>query len=240
MVRMPNTIGDNLQRLITAKTDIKNAIIQMGGGSDDSHGLEDFADDILTIPSGGQTEWDMYLTEGTTNITATAGDNCGSITIGSDSISSLTLSKTTYGSIAFEVHAKVNDLFGITGIHTLNSSFFNYINSISSDSKPHIEYSCDVYVPAGIIKVRGGGGGGYQDVSFSIKIFGTTIYSAVSSYSYDTRSNSLIDQHFSYTDIDCTKPAISISTYIGDARVDGSVVISSGFQISNIVAKICL
>ena len=29
---MPNTIADNLQRLITAKTDIKNAIIQMGGG----------------------------------------------------------------------------------------------------------------------------------------------------------------------------------------------------------------
>ena len=27
-----NTISDNLQRLITAKTDIKNAIIQMGGG----------------------------------------------------------------------------------------------------------------------------------------------------------------------------------------------------------------
>jgi hypothetical protein len=30
---MPNnTIADNLQRLITAKTDIKNAIITMGGG----------------------------------------------------------------------------------------------------------------------------------------------------------------------------------------------------------------
>ncbi len=29
---MPNnTIADNLQRLITAKTDIKNAIITMGG-----------------------------------------------------------------------------------------------------------------------------------------------------------------------------------------------------------------
>ena len=27
-----NTIADNLQRLITAKTDIKNAIITMGGG----------------------------------------------------------------------------------------------------------------------------------------------------------------------------------------------------------------
>lgn len=34
MVCMPNnTIADNLQRLITAKTDIKNAIITMGGGA---------------------------------------------------------------------------------------------------------------------------------------------------------------------------------------------------------------
>ena len=232
---MPNTIETNLQRLVTAKTDIKNAILTRGGGVDDSHGLTDFADDILTIP-GMTSEWDIYLPEGTTNI----GGSSGSIVATSNSISSLTLSKNTYGSIAFELNAKVNNLFSVTGIHTLDQSFFNYINSISSDSKPHIEYSCDVHVPAGIIRVTGGGGGGYVTTSFYIKIFGTTIYSAYSDSSSDIKSNPLIDQHFSYTDIDCTKPAISISVYIGDARVDGSVVINSGFQISNIVAKICL
>ena len=54
---MPNnTITNNLQRLITAKSDIANAIITMGGECDESHGLEDFPNDILTIPSGGPEE----------------------------------------------------------------------------------------------------------------------------------------------------------------------------------------
>jgi hypothetical protein len=242
---MPNnTIADNLQRLITAKTDIKNAILTKGGGVNEGDGLEDFADDILTIPSGGQTEWDVTLPEGTTNIMTTEGTKCGSITIGSDSISSLTLEQYKACSIDFVSNATVNNLFGITGIHTLNQSFFSYINSISSNSEPHIEYSCDVYVPAGIITLRGayrsGESGGSLTSYFSINIFGTTICSLTSPSYSSPKTNPLIDQHFSYTDTSCTYPFMRMSATIPTYTAAGRLSISSGFQISNIVAKICL
>ena len=45
------TIEQNLQKLVTAKTDIRNAILQMGGTCPSSHGFEEFDDDILTISS---------------------------------------------------------------------------------------------------------------------------------------------------------------------------------------------
>lgn len=190
------------------------------------------------------SEWDMILPEGTTNIMTTDNVKCGSITIGSDSISSLTLEQYKACSIDFVSNATVNNLFGITGIHTLNSSFFNYINSISSDSKPHIEYSCDVYVPAGIITLWGayrpGESGGSLTSRFSISIFGTTICSLKSpAYSSPTQ-NPLIDQHFSYTDTSCTYPFMRMTASIPTYTAAGRLIISSGFQISNIVAKICL
>ena len=50
---MPNTIADNLARLQQAKSDIANAIITKGGTVNSGDGLEDFATDIGTIPSGG-------------------------------------------------------------------------------------------------------------------------------------------------------------------------------------------
>lgn len=50
---MPNTIAQNLQRLIDAKTAIADAITTMGGTVAVGDGLEDFASDIATIPSGG-------------------------------------------------------------------------------------------------------------------------------------------------------------------------------------------
>lgn len=50
---MPNTIADNLQILVNAKTDIKNAIVTMGGTVGENDGLEDYVNDILTIPTGG-------------------------------------------------------------------------------------------------------------------------------------------------------------------------------------------
>lgn len=59
---MPDhTIAENLSRLQVAKTDIKNAIITMGGAADPSHGLEDFSEDILTIPSGSLTPDGKYV-----------------------------------------------------------------------------------------------------------------------------------------------------------------------------------
>lgn len=50
---MPNTIAENLQRLIDAKTAIGSAITAKGGTVGANDGLEEFASDIATIPSGG-------------------------------------------------------------------------------------------------------------------------------------------------------------------------------------------
>lgn len=51
---MPDhTIAENLQRLLNAKTAISNAITAKGGTVGAGDGLEDFATDIGTIPSGG-------------------------------------------------------------------------------------------------------------------------------------------------------------------------------------------
>ena len=50
-----STIAENLQKLITAKTNIRNAILDMGGTCPSDHGFEDFDDDIDSIPSGSGT-----------------------------------------------------------------------------------------------------------------------------------------------------------------------------------------
>ena len=48
--------------------------------------MEDFADDILTIPSGGQTEWDVTLPENETFYYYAADQSVGGGTITSDTI----------------------------------------------------------------------------------------------------------------------------------------------------------
>ena len=50
---MSHTIAENLTRLINAKTAIGNAIAAKGGTVNSGDGLEEFATDIGTIPSGG-------------------------------------------------------------------------------------------------------------------------------------------------------------------------------------------
>ena len=50
-----NTIAENLQRLINAKSDIGDAIIAKGGTVGSNDGFEEFAADIATIPTGGGT-----------------------------------------------------------------------------------------------------------------------------------------------------------------------------------------
>lgn len=48
-----HTIAENLSRLVTAKTDIANAITTMGGTVGENDGFEEFPADIVTIPRGG-------------------------------------------------------------------------------------------------------------------------------------------------------------------------------------------
>lgn len=55
---MPNnTIADNLQRLVNAKNDIADAIVAKGGTVNEGDGLEEFVDDIGTIPVGGDSNF---------------------------------------------------------------------------------------------------------------------------------------------------------------------------------------
>ena len=50
---MPNTISQNLQRLVNAKNAISEAITAKGGTASTGDGFEDFPADIASIPSGG-------------------------------------------------------------------------------------------------------------------------------------------------------------------------------------------
>lgn len=54
---MPNTIAENLQRLVDAKNDIADAITTMGGTVNEGDGFEEFPADIATIPVGGDSHF---------------------------------------------------------------------------------------------------------------------------------------------------------------------------------------
>lgn len=58
---MPNTIADNLQRLVDAKNDIADAITTMGGTVNEGDGFEEFPADIATIPVGGDSHFATNL-----------------------------------------------------------------------------------------------------------------------------------------------------------------------------------
>jgi hypothetical protein len=59
---MPNTIEDNLQRLVDAKDAIADAIIAKGGTVNEGDGFEEFPDDIATIPSGSNFKTNVNVT----------------------------------------------------------------------------------------------------------------------------------------------------------------------------------
>lgn len=59
---MPNTIADNLQRLVDAKADIASAITAKGGTVNTGDGFEEFTADIATIPSGTEIANTIMLT----------------------------------------------------------------------------------------------------------------------------------------------------------------------------------
>lgn len=78
-----HTIAENLQRLVDAKEDIADAITAKGGtvGADD--GLEEFASDIATIPSGGvefsNTPEAFHLMKNIRNLDVVIPEGCTSI-----------------------------------------------------------------------------------------------------------------------------------------------------------------
>lgn len=70
-----HTIAENLQRLIDAKEDIADAITVKGGTVGANDGLEDFASDIASIPSGGAGHTVIVTTIPNAEVTLTSLDN---------------------------------------------------------------------------------------------------------------------------------------------------------------------
>ena len=58
---MPNTIAENLQRLIDAKEDIADAITAKGGTVNEGDGLEEFPNDIMSIPQGKPVIYGFHI-----------------------------------------------------------------------------------------------------------------------------------------------------------------------------------
>lgn len=145
---MPNTIADNLQRLVDAKNDIADAITTMGGTVNEGDGFEEFPTDIATIPAGGGSEIDRTITTlwtygidntksfakqyGNTiaiTITATSRvrvsitDTDASITIYAARISGLDLPSSLNSAI---ISASVSNISGTVGTYGSSSTSRNY------------------------------------------------------------------------------------------------------------------
>lgn len=81
---MPNTLEENVNRVKAAKTAIGNAITAKGGTVGANDGLEDFASDIATIPSGGSVEFSntpnaFHLMKNIRNLDVVIPEGCTSI-----------------------------------------------------------------------------------------------------------------------------------------------------------------
>jgi hypothetical protein len=59
---MPNTVSENLQRLQQAKSDIASAITAKGGAVSSGDVLEEFPNDIASIPVIPETFAFLYVT----------------------------------------------------------------------------------------------------------------------------------------------------------------------------------
>lgn len=120
---MPNTLEENVNRVKAAKTAIANAITAKGGTVGANDGLEDFASDIASIPSGGHTvnvttipNAEVTLTSLDNTYTGTA-DNLGSLRLEGVAVGTYTVTATYDGatsdstSITITDHAVTADSF---------------------------------------------------------------------------------------------------------------------------------
>ena len=78
---MPNTVKDNVDRVKAVKTTIGNAIVAAGGTVGINDGLEDFAADIATIPTGGDLGTKTIDINGTYEASSDNLDGYSSVTV---------------------------------------------------------------------------------------------------------------------------------------------------------------
>lgn len=114
---MPNTIAENLQRLVDAKEDIADAITAKGGTVGANDGLEDFAADIASIPSGGAGHTVIVTTIPNAEVTLTSlddtytgtADNLGSLRLEGVAIGTYTITATYDGATSDSTSITITD-----------------------------------------------------------------------------------------------------------------------------------
>lgn len=140
---MPNTLEENVNRVKAAKTAIANAITAKGGTVSSGDGLEDFASDIASIPSGGGD----YNAEFIGSTTFTLENSLKEIVIPS---SVITINAQFKGFTALE---KV-DMSSATGEMTLGDNTFKNCTSLYDVKMPLNISNFGNYVFAGCIRLE--------------------------------------------------------------------------------------
>ena len=93
---MPNTIADNLQRLVNAKSAIASAITTRGGTVASGDGLEDFASDIAAIPNTYTTQDEGKVVSSGALVAQSSSSTSSNGTVDTTLINSLAISVPTY------------------------------------------------------------------------------------------------------------------------------------------------
>lgn len=114
---MPNTIAENLQRLVDAKEDIADAITAKGGTVGANDGLEDFAADIASIPSGGAGHTVIVTTIPNAEVTLTSlnntytgtADNTGELQLAGVAAGTYTVTATYDGATSDSTSITITD-----------------------------------------------------------------------------------------------------------------------------------
>jgi hypothetical protein len=142
---MPNTIAENLARLQQAKSDIADAIITKGGTCPSSHGLEEYSNDIGTIP-GVVTSYTAAFKPETLYLGYSADNVFGYVR--SNSISLANNIRLDYYSDNWTWTVKtlpyISNLFGMQGKFTVDANLINLINQSTSPPSFSLEY--DLYI----------------------------------------------------------------------------------------------
>lgn len=151
-----HTIAENLERLNDAKTAIAEAITTAGGTVNSGDGLEDFATDIGTIPSGNATfgyspAYERYSPKALVSITIPSGPNAIADNAFKEyrDLESVTIpdSVTLIGDSAFQDCTSLTsvtfpDTYDEPGAYvSLGDSCFNGCSSLTSITLPEGIYS---------------------------------------------------------------------------------------------------
>lgn len=131
---MPSTLKQVVDRVKAAKTEIANAITAKGGTVGANDGLEEFAADISTIPSGGAGHTVIVTTIPNAEVTLTSldntytgtADNLGSLRLEGVAIGTYTVTATYDGATSDSTSITITD-------HTVTENSFATLTISASD-----------------------------------------------------------------------------------------------------------